>query len=69
MEASSHFHDDIRLKILPTLRVVPPSRPIFYFLRKTFYKDRDDQFKELQNYKDNLVFCLSNIRDVSIALG
>ena len=44
-------------------------RHITYCQRKAFYKEEYDKINELSNFKCNLAFHISKIRDAAIELG
>ena len=68
MGSSSHFHDGVKLEILPTL-VEVFLRHLSFCRRKAFYEDGYNKINELSNYKGNLISRFNVMREMSTELG
>ena len=67
METSSQLHDEIHLKILPTLLQL--FLRYFSYCRRKAFNEAYDKINEFSNFKYNLVSRFNNLQDTAIELG
>ena len=68
MGNSSHFHDGVKLEILPILIEVFLGH-LSFCRRKAFYEDGYNKIHELSNCKGNLISRFNMLREMSTELG